>query len=98
MTKMSIVVFIVIQLRWTLPRVRVDQLMIICWHYFVPLSLLSILGVSIWMAVSYGHSGLQIGMSIFSAAIWLYFVFLVIYRAVINFKKTGAKLNLNFLE
>ncbi len=98
MTKMSAVVFIVIQLRWTLPRVRVDQLMIICWHYFVPLSLLSILAVTIWMALSYGHSALELGMSIFSAAIWLYFVFLVLFRAVRNFKKTNAKLNLNFLE
>lgn len=98
MTKMSAVVFIVIQLRWTLPRVRVDQLMIICWHYFVPLSLLSILAVTVWMAVSYGHSTLELGMSIFSAAIWLYFVFLVLFRAVRNFKKTNAKLNLNFLE
>ncbi len=98
MTKMSAVVFIVIQLRWTLPRVRVDQLMIVCWHYFVPLSLLSILAVAIWMAVSHGHSALELGMSIFSAAIWLYFVFLVLFRAVRNFKKTSAKLNLNFLE
>jgi len=98
MTKMSVVVFIIIQLRWTLPRVRVDQLMIICWHYFVPLSLLSILAVTIWMAVSHGNSTIELVMSIFSTAIWLYFVLLVLYRAVRNFKRTDAKLNLNFLE
>ena len=95
---MSVIVFVVIQLRWTLPRVRVDQLMIVCWHYFVPLSLLSILGVTIWMAISNGHSTLQLIVSLISAAIWIYFILLVIYRAIVNFKKTDAKLNLNFLE
>jgi len=98
MTKMSAVVFIIIQLRWTLPRVRVDQLMIVCWHYFVPLSLLSILAVTIWMAISHGNGPLQLGMSIFSASIWLFFIFLVLYRAVKNFKQTNAKFNFKIWE
>ena len=98
MTKMSVMVFIIIQLRWTLPRVRVDQLMIVCWHYFVPLALLSILVVAIWMAISHSLPVLQTVMSIISFAIWGFFIFLVLYRAVRNFKKTDAKLNLNFLE
>jgi NADH-quinone oxidoreductase subunit H len=47
--KASILVAFVVQLRWTLPRLRVDQLMITCWKYLVPLSLAAILGVLVLM-------------------------------------------------
>ncbi|OGP61470.1 MAG: hypothetical protein A2V65_06095 [Deltaproteobacteria bacterium RBG_13_49_15] len=43
------VVFIVIQLRWTLPRVRVDQMTLICWTYLVPIALICLIGTMIWM-------------------------------------------------
>jgi NADH-quinone oxidoreductase subunit H len=42
--KTSALVLLVIQLRWTLPRLRVDQLMIACWKYLVPISLTAALG------------------------------------------------------
>ncbi len=47
--KASVLVFFVIQLRWTLPRLRIDQLMVTCWKYLVPLSLACILGVLVLM-------------------------------------------------
>jgi NADH-quinone oxidoreductase subunit H len=48
--KATALVFFVIQIRWTVPRLRVDQLMITCWKYLVPLSLAAILGVLVWIA------------------------------------------------
>lgn len=44
-TKATVLVAFVIQLRWTLPRLRIDQLMITCWKYLVPLSIVCIFGV-----------------------------------------------------
>ncbi len=49
--KTFVVIFIVIQLRWTLPRVRVDQMTLICWTYLVPISLVCIVGIMVWMLV-----------------------------------------------
>jgi NADH-quinone oxidoreductase subunit H len=37
--------------RATLPRVRVDQLMAMCWKYFVPISFVNMLGVAVWMVI-----------------------------------------------
>jgi NADH-quinone oxidoreductase subunit H len=48
--KASVIVAFVIQLRWTLPRLRVDQLMITCWKYLVPLTLFALVGVLLLLA------------------------------------------------
>ena len=47
-SKTLLFVFIVIWVRWTLPRLRVDQLMIMCWKYFVPIGFICLIGSALF--------------------------------------------------
>ena len=47
--KSWILIFIVIWIRWTLPRVRIDQLMNLCWKWFVPLSFVAFTLTALWV-------------------------------------------------
>ncbi len=45
------IVFVIIWLRWTLPRFRVDQMMSLCWKVLIPVSMVLVVAVAFVMAV-----------------------------------------------
>jgi NADH-quinone oxidoreductase subunit H len=56
LTKTLFLYYVVIWVRWTFPRIRVDQVMTICWKYLTPLALFNLVGVTIWVFAFDGQS------------------------------------------
>ena len=55
-TKTLALYYVVIWVRWTLPRLRVDQLMTLCWKYLTPIAIFNLLGCAVWMYAFDGKS------------------------------------------
>ncbi len=49
--KVLTIVFVSMWVRGTLPRVRIDQMMALCWKYFVPIAFVDLLGTAGWVAL-----------------------------------------------
>ena len=54
--KTLLLYYVVIWIRWTFPRLRVDQLMTVCWKYLTPIALFNLIGGAFWMYIFRGRS------------------------------------------
>jgi NADH-quinone oxidoreductase subunit H len=46
--KISVLIFVIIWIRWTWPRLREDQLQKLAWHWLIPIALANIAVVAIF--------------------------------------------------
>jgi len=90
--KCLVIIFLVIQLRWTLPRIRMDQLMTLCWKYLVPIGFCCVMGTAVWMMVfPKGAPNMRYTLTGLSGAILVYYF----YRVIWQIRVSRSELELN---
>ena len=87
--KTWVFVLLIIQLRWTLPRLRVDQLMKVSWTYLTPFAFLALLGSAAWMVfLPKGILFVKYLLYFSTLAVVLYFVWRTFWQ--LRFTKSKA--------
>ncbi len=87
-------IFVVIWIRWTLPRVRIDQMMNLCWKWFVPLSFAAFLLTAAWVVWSPGDR-VQLAIGVVMFLVFCALVFRFFSRVLYNLRATQAEIHLN---
>jgi NADH-quinone oxidoreductase subunit H len=84
-------VFVIIWVRWTVPRFRVDQMMSLCWKYFIPITFVTFLGAALWGWLV--PPGARVGVRVAMFAVFgLGVAFLFVRRVLYNMKNARRRL------
>jgi NADH-quinone oxidoreductase subunit H len=90
--KVLFLVFTSMWVRGTLPRVRIDQMMSLCWKFFVPIAFINILGTAVWVAI-WPDGNTAAGYVMFASGLAIAVLF--VQRVVYYFRKSKMEMYLN---
>jgi NADH-quinone oxidoreductase subunit H len=84
---------VIIWIRWTLPRFRVDQMMNLCWKFFIPISFACFVGVLgyVWLVPHWAQLAVRFATFAVGGLVPLYYFF----RKVRYNRSRYQELNLN---
>jgi NADH-quinone oxidoreductase subunit H len=90
--KCWLLVFVQMWVRWTLPRLRIDQVMMTCLKYLLPISCFLLLGVSFWQ-VALNFPWFKYPMAILWAGLFLIMLFKAFTtKSILPDTATGASM------
>lgn len=74
-------IFIMMWLRWSLPRLRIDQVMMTCLKYFLPLACVVLLGACVWQLLVPANIRVMVQYALAGvSAVTLFVLFLSLWR------------------
>jgi NADH-quinone oxidoreductase subunit H len=95
LVKSWLLIFVVIWVKWTLPRVRIDQMMNLCWKWFVPLSFVAFVLTAGWMVLGVSKT-VQLVISLVTFGAWGWLMLHFVRRVQTNLREARLqKLHLN---
>ncbi len=98
--KSWVLIFVVVWIRWTLPRVRIDQMMNLCWKWLVPLSFGAFLLTALWMVALSSLAEpqreiIKLVISLTTFGLWAYLMIHFTRRVRFNVRESRAPIHLN---
>jgi len=95
LVKTFAMVFVGMWVKWTLPRMRVDQVTGLCWKYLVPIGFVNVLGTAVWVALVPRAHPAGLVTSLVLTAIALGVAIRLVARVRYNLRSTQARLSFN---
>jgi len=91
--KTAFVIFLIIWIRWTLPRFRIDQLMKLSWKYLLPAAFIAYFGQAVYMLLTWKYPIFQLIIAVAIFVIFLILLYNFVKRVSVNVKEQKISVN-----